>query len=172
MNPQPALEYVENPVSDMPPTYREWVWKNHEMAYANPNEICPYGQPGDLLWVKEKWADVNTEDGPALMYEADLELVNWQDFCVKKGKDYGAGPSMNYDKYPGDYSMWWSDLLRGEPEHKWKAPRSMPKWASRITLKIKDIRVERLQYITTKGIIAEGLWVWVVEFNKFLKYGK
>jgi len=112
---------------------------------------CPYGQPGDLLWVKETW---NGTQGEGVAYRA-------------------TNPEMN-----------------GEP---WKSSRFMPRWASRITLEIVNIRVERLQEIKPLDAVAEGMdpdrhsviefrnlwnaingkrgygwdinpWVWVIEF--------
>jgi hypothetical protein len=121
----------------------------------DPNAVkaCPYGQPGDRLWVRETWADVNTEEGPAICYRADGSFQAWHDFSKEFGPDYGAGPSMNYEKYPGDYMMWWSDLLRGEPNHGWRPSIHMPRWASRITLEVTDVRVERVR------------GVWVIDFK-------
>jgi hypothetical protein len=118
---------------------------------------CPYGAPGDRLWVREMWADVNTYDGPAICYRADGSYMSWQDFSTSFGPDYGAGPSMDYKSYPGDYCMWWSDLLNGAPEHKWRPSIHMPRWASRITLDVTGVRVERLQDITEEDAKAEGL---------------
>lgn len=44
-----------------------------------------------------------------------------------------------------------------EPENwKWRPPIFMPKWASRITLEITDIQVERVRDITEEGAITEG----------------
>ena len=126
---------------------------------ANPKGIikCPMGKLGDLLWVRETWADVNTTEGPAILYKASGYYRSWHEFSKKFGTDYGAGPSMDYDSYPGDYCMWWEDLLSGAPDHKWKSPRYMPKWSARIWLKVKGVRVERLQDITNSDAIAEGV---------------
>lgn len=117
---------------------------------------CPYGKVGDRLWVRETWADVNTPDGPAICYRADGSYQHWRDFSTVFDKDYGAGPSMNYEAYPGDYVMWWEDLLNGEPDHRWKPSIHMPKWACRTWLEITNIRVERLQDINYAEVIAEG----------------
>ncbi len=116
---------------------------------------CPLSV--DRLWVRETWADVNTEEGPAILYRASGNYQHWRDFSTVFGEDYGAGPSMDYDAYPGDYCMWWTDLLNGEPDHGWRSPIHMWRWASRINLGVAGIRVERLQDITGKDAIAEGI---------------
>lgn len=71
---------------------------------------CPYGKPGDRLWVRETWQTVNSEQGPGIAYKADSCF--WQP--EYDGEDFGAGPSYNYDKYPGEYLDWFTDLLDGE----------------------------------------------------------
>lgn len=98
---------------------------------------CPYGKPGDRLWIKETW-------------RTDIE----------------------YDPYPpskidGAASVLWTadqqyrlnhDPARGA--HDWGRTRvsiHMPRWASRITLEITDVRVERLQDITEDDAKAEGV---------------
>lgn len=68
---------------------------------------CPYGLVGDRIWVRETWADVNTPEGPAICYRSDGSYQSWKDFSTKFGPDYGAGRSMDYDSYPGEYCMWW-----------------------------------------------------------------
>jgi hypothetical protein len=96
---------------------------------------CPYGQPGDRLYVKEAWGR-----GP-------LDLT---------GGVLGAEPDE-----PGGWPVYYradgerdpSTLFRG----RWRAPRSMPSWASRITLEIAGVSVERLQSITKAEAKAEGV---------------
>ena len=126
---------------------------------------CPFGQPGERLWVRETWAD-NIRGCPnGITYRAD--------HCDPKG-DGPANPI------------------------KWRASIFMPRWASRITLEITNIRVQRLHDILSADAEAEGVlwkekymnpvhafvvlwdsinakrgfewdenpWVWVIEFKK------
>ncbi|EFE7959023.1 hypothetical protein [Escherichia coli] len=123
---------------------------------------CPYGQPGDRIWVRETFSAVTDHDEPAgcsaLLYAAD-----------------GNGP----------YGKWTPSI-------------HMPRAASRITLEITDVRVERLNSISEEDAKAEGApteccvigdkhflgfrslwkaiygdeswqanpWVWVIEFKR------
>lgn len=136
--------------------WRSWVDPGSG-ALASHDVKCPYGVEGHLLWVRETWADVNSESGPSIMYRADNDMRTWQDFSTSFGPDYGAGPSMDYDSYPGDYTMWWSDLMNGEPDHKWKPSIHMYRWASRITLEINSIGIERLNDISHDDCLSEGV---------------
>lgn len=131
----------------------------YEFMSDGQNEVNlkPFAFPNDHLWVKETWADVNTEEGPAICYRADGSYRSWHDFSKTFGPDYGAGPSMDYEAYPGDYSMWWSDLLASAPDHGWNPSIHMPKWASRLKLSVVRIRIEQLHDISTTDAIAEGV---------------
>ena len=112
----------------------------------------PYA-PGDRLWVREAWATVNSDYGPGWAYRANSDFIEPE----YDGEDFGAGPSFNYRKYPGEYSMWFDDLLSGVPGHCWKSPIHMPRWASRLTLVVTDVRVQRLQEISEADAAAEGV---------------
>jgi hypothetical protein len=100
---------------------------------------CKYGKPGDTLWVRETWCQ-GADDGRqvplrmATLYRADGEHVTLSD---------GDGfTQTNRD---------------GSEKSPWRPSIHMPRWASRITLRITDIRVERLQDISEEDAEAEGL---------------
>jgi hypothetical protein len=64
---------------------------------------------------------------------------------------------VDYSRYPGcSFSMWGGDLRRGAPDHAWRSPIHMPRWASRLLLELTAVRVERLQAITEDDAIGEG----------------
>lgn len=95
---------------------------------------CPYGQPGDRLWVRETWADLEHLSGgnykrQAIYRADDIELYGDEDEPVNV-----AAPDM-----------------------RWRPSIHMPRWASRIQLEITDVRVERLQDISEADAIAEGI---------------
>lgn len=75
---------------------------------------CPFGQPGDRLWVRECFSDTGL--GP--VYRASVSERHWLG--------------------------------------KWTRSIHMPRWASRITLEITAVRVERLQDISEADALAEG----------------
>lgn len=152
MKPQPpatTMSFYQTPSTA--PDGGRWIALNGPVGRGIG--IKNYGIPhqtGDLLWVRENWADVNTESGPAFLYRA-----GGYHFCADD-----AYP-VEYERYPGCiFSMWCSDLLRGEPDHSWRPSIHMPRWASRLTLRVTDIRAERLQDISEEDAAAEGCPGW------------
>jgi hypothetical protein len=109
----------------------------------------PYGEPGDRLWVRET-------------------------FCIESSKEVAYEPPFT-DGRPirhhddEHWGAWWQqphyratdpvpelEIGTGEPGVKWRPSIYMPRWASRITLEIRAVRVERLQDITPADAISEG----------------
>ncbi len=129
---------------------------------------CPFGIPGDWLWVRETWRP--------------------RDPCIDDcgHVDYCTCPCFGDYRYAAEYS----DAVV-QDYGPWKSPMFMPKTASRITLEIVSIKAERLQDISDSDAKAEGYqniatfidawdtlnakrgfswesnpWVWVIEFKK------
>ncbi len=163
--PSPRAMAGTKPVPD------DLVLRSSGFAHRN---TCPYGQPGDRLWVREAWARYNIDqDSHDMAYRATAP-----------------------DEWP--------------IEGRWRPSIHMPRWASRITLEIVSVRVERLNNITREDAAAEGIcypdsepkpewylnsnwpeqnfaglweaingagswqenpWVWVVEFDRVLQNG-
>lgn len=99
----------------------------------------PY-QPGDILYVRETWEHF--------------------DCCSCEGDEHGNCPKEPQksvlDKYGcGCYMYRASDEIWGDA--KWHPSIHMPKEAARIWLKVKDVRVERLQEMDCKDAMKEGI---------------
>ena len=161
---------------------------------------CPYGQPGDLLYVREGFEQVHplqvaegrySQEGQAgipgppgityrVIYRADGEYP---------GIHHNGGKGWPYRE------LCTEKCSHGEGEQGyvgWGPSMFMPRWASRLTLQVKSVRVERLndigqgdacaegapaphepigwyselwESINGKGSWAANPWVWVVEFE-------
>ena len=112
--------------------------------------IATRWQAGDRLWVRETFQTAMSDNGPCWLYRANSDRV-YPEF---DGPDEGAGPSFNYEKYPANYSAWAGDVEAGGP---WRSPIHMPRWASRLTLIVDGVKVERLKDIGREDAVAEGL---------------
>ena len=106
--------------------------------------LCPYGQPGDRLWVRETWAPVDylvgskLEDPVCVAFAADQTAWSY------------AGTPANKPRRLDTYGWPWDRV-------KWKPSIHMPRWASRITLEVTGVRAERLQDISEEDAYAEGV---------------
>ncbi len=106
---------------------------------------------GDRLWVREAHQFANSGDGPCVLMRATSS--RWSPEWT--GPDEGAGPSYDYDRCPGDYSRWAADVESTDTP--WRPSIHMPRWASRLTLVVTEVRVERLNTISPADAIAEGI---------------
>lgn len=98
---------------------------------------CRFGVPGDQLWVRETFGIFDRAGNErAIAYKADGDdgPATWVE--VPKDKYFKD------DYFPAD--------------ERWRPSIHMPRWASRITLEITDVRVERVQEITEKDSALEG----------------
>ena len=138
---------------------------------------CPFGQGGDRLWVREAYQGPLFNFDQMETYLEDTSKFERPEFC-----EYRADGGKTPEYYDAD------DNLR----FGWKPSIHMPRWASRITLEITGVSVERLQDISEEDAIAEGgtkhfnidwfgplwasiygvdswnanPWVWVIAFHR------
>ncbi len=104
---------------------------------------CPYGVAGDRLWAKETWAHDDS-------------------FC----KNIRCG-NRDHIWYRASEHPMVADCFAGDA--RWRSSRFMPRWASRITLEIVNMRVERVKDIRMKDVLAEGPPIPVIE-GKWIGY--
>lgn len=110
-------------------------WKSvincgEDSARVHLRAYCPYGKPGDRLWVRESLRRcIDSKGGiPLALYDAGRDPVLEGNLPVAW--------------------MWKNSVLTG---------RYMPRWASRITLEITGVRVERVQDIDNHNAWQEGI---------------
>lgn len=89
---------------------------------------CPYGKPGDRLWVRETWQHM---------------------------EDHWFDASRFF--YKADYPYYFDDVTISASDIRWKPSIFMPREACRIILEVTDVRVEMLQDISEEDAIAEGV---------------
>lgn len=193
MKNQPAGDYPETPVliRNVGGGF-QWYGRYGESSIFN----CPFGDVGERIWVRETWATLGNEDGCC---------VDWNDnLCKGDEKTAARIYRASCEQRPGDYGLWsipdnadWKPHTENEKfEGAWRPSIHMPRWASRITLEITDVRVERLNAITESDASAEGItdtgfgdllvdgyrylwksiygddswqanpWVWVIKFKR------
>lgn len=125
MNPQPEFEQGY----EAPHEHEIGIfWKDEESLDSIEHliSLCPYGKPGDELWVRE----------------------TWQTWCEFDHLSPGKLPEDADIQYPATCDHWVS---------KERPSIHMPRWASRIQLKITNVRVERLLDISEQDALAEGI---------------
>ena len=96
--------------------------------FERPYYVCPHGDEGDRWWVRETFNTYRPFTGD-IDYDLNNVIVNY---------------------YASD-----NEKYRDRVE--WRPSIHMPRWASRITLEITNVKVERLQEITEEDTRAEGI---------------
>lgn len=133
VKPQPMLSNIrlgEKTLAARHALELKWLAKNK----------CPYGVPGDKLWVRETFRHFGNVSNSGITkayieYKADGETL-------KRGKWEEKAP----------IKSWWNT-----GKTPWSPSIHMPRWASRITLEVTGVRVERVQDIRDADAIAEGI---------------
>lgn len=98
---------------------------------------------GTQIWVRETWLELDRE--------------HWFDYRKPRDWLYSVGvPRRNSVAYRADTDSD-GDEIRQQYGYKWRPSIQMPRWASRLTLEVTDVKVERLQDISEEDAIAEGM---------------
>jgi hypothetical protein len=134
---RPVRGYEHNNVCRPDMAADPWaVWWHGMSERVGCLQTCPYGVPGDRLWCKERhWRFTGCAPAPSAFVPAP------------DGDPYQA---RCYDDYPELESLRASACLVRVPSI------HMPRWASRLTLEVTDVRVQRLAEISKADAIAEG----------------
>lgn len=142
IKPQPEWRVIE-PETRFARTGWWWTKPDGTGIHSQPTEAalietfgrslfdCPYGQPGDYLWVREAWGR-----------SALGKVVYRADGAVRDDSDERVG--------------WW---VGDQFCERLRPSIHMPRALSRITLEVTGVRVERVQSISEEDALAEGI-VW------------
>lgn len=134
-----------------------------DRVYRNSRDglMCPYGEPGDRLWVRETFALERWDDEPKTPNDRPIYRHDWDG--TEFDSEYWLWPHYKATDPAPELCYEDDENDDGEPKVKWKPSIHMPRWASRIMLEIVDVRVDRLQDINRNEAKAEGVshvWEW------------
>ncbi|MGL3430540.1 hypothetical protein [Salmonella enterica] len=107
-----------------------WPWAEDCERGGDIWFACPFGEVGDCIWVRETWAEAGASAPDLKLYRAN----------------YPAHVPTHYENVPPAEDVRWTPSIH------------MPRWASRITLEIINVRVERLHSISERDALREGLF--------------
>lgn len=138
INTQPRHRLKQGPLD------AHWYDTDYEcVGHVGRYVKCPYGQPGDRLWVRETW---KCEE----LFPSGLDGVRFA----------ADGAFIKIENTEQASDAWGEANRKGG---KWRPSIFMPRWASRITLDLLRVRVERVQEINRADAKAEGvsnIWSW------------
>ena len=116
------------------------------LSFAPIAGLCPFGNVGDLIYVRETFCP-----------DPDCDHDSWDDHELSFFEWNNSGCSAAF--LPDALKTNEHCLFKagGFPDLKWTPSIHMPRWASRITLRVTDVRIERVQEITEDQAVQEGL---------------
>ncbi|ELJ2757306.1 hypothetical protein QOO85_004736, partial [Salmonella enterica subsp. enterica] len=120
-----------------------WPWAEDCERGGDIWFACPFGEVGDRIWVRETWQVIHD-------HIDESSHVEYRTYAPSIPKEKDRYWHAVYAEHFGDESR--ED--RGFP---WRPAIHMPRWASRITLEITDVRVERLRGLSEEDAKSEGI---------------
>ncbi len=136
MKPQPADDIRPHRAPNK--SIQCWISSLAHQHGTSTVHVCPYGQAGDRIWVRESWAVGKCADSlkPIMLHPGTWMVDNgglW---------------------YPADAAEPRNPI---SPRGKTRPGMYMPRWASRIVLDVTEVRVQRLQDISEADAWCEGV---------------
>lgn len=115
------------------PQVGDWIeqYQTDVDDHASTLVKCPYGKVGTHLWVRETWMPFDRDHGP--------EKYAYRASTTEDGENIRR------------------EYIACGRKYQWRPSIHMPRKASRITLEITEVRVERLQAISEADAKAEGI---------------
>ena len=126
----------QNSIADAVKIGGRYQWKSWKTGCILGDVALPYA-PGNRLWVREAHAFV-----PVSAYRNSL--------FVEQRTDPGD---------PDRAAIYREGFDRSTGSIRWRPSIHMPRWASRLTLLVTDVRVQRVQEISEADAQAEGAWL-------------
>lgn len=105
-----------------------WPWSEDAEHACDFWHPCPFGAVGDRIWVRETWAEAGAGAPDLKIYRAN----------------YPEHVPTHYENIPPADEIRWTPSIH------------MPRWASRLTLEITGVRVERLASVSDEDAGKEG----------------
>lgn len=124
--------------------YEDWPYAIAKVSGCLAPIPCPYGVPGDKLWVRETFQVRSLSYGEFGPTAFTHYVADGQDLPVPELGSHSAQEAV--DEFV-KRKLWGGNI----------PAIHMPRWASRITLEITDVRVERVQDISEEDAEAEGV---------------
>jgi hypothetical protein len=155
VKPQPPPVYTDAPRLMPVSTEASWSapgqpsWPGEPKFWLN----CPYGGPGDRLYVREA-ARLNTLSGSEPHNEEQV-TVEYRATTAGYGRPVGHHPE--FLPTATFRRPWNAQGVKPLTFERWTPGIHLPRWASRIILEVRDVRVERLQAISEADARAEGV---------------
>lgn len=153
VKPQPSTYHDEEPYWFIG-GYRVWRHTGtfNTLRTGGKEVSCPFGDVGDRLWVRETFAlehQVETDQKPPHNDRRPIKYEGYED-------DYWVQP--HYRATDETPHLAYEDMPEGVDHMcRWRPSIHMPRWASRITLEITKVRVQRLNEISDEDALAEGI---------------
>ncbi len=139
-----------------------WGWDNGDGGYiladrdpsdkfaASWRDFAASYAPGDRLWVRETWRpQMDADLWACVEYRADGARIK------PRIEDEAAG-GIFWERCNAVDTDWRQIGIEPQPAL-WRSPANMPRWASRLTLIVTDVRIQRVQDISEADAQAEGL---------------